>query len=280
VELATVTGINWLRNILGNKTVFEATYGHGVAIKQQTFSIISTGVPITAEMDNDTFLRELEEANNVPTGTIVKGSWVKPIERRTKNQTIAFARLSITSVATANSLIARGVTICSKRCRTFRSIKEPSQCLKCQEWTPHHFAKDCTNKRACSTCGQDHKSKDCNARDRPYCISCRTHFHASWDRGWPARKAECQKMDSRQPEDTSPFFYEPGKPHTYPIAAPPQTTQATGLPGFTTPNFSTQQNHTQNMSTRGDQEWTQVSYSQTDRERTPNPGLGDNGYAP
>jgi hypothetical protein len=91
VELATPTGVNWLQNVPGNKTIFEDAFGHGVSIKQQTFLIILTGVPTTADMDSSTFLRELEEANNLPTGTIVKGSWVKPIERRRETQTIAFA---------------------------------------------------------------------------------------------------------------------------------------------------------------------------------------------
>jgi hypothetical protein len=214
IELATPAGVNWIRNVPENKITFEKTFGHGATIKARVFCILVQGVSTNAQWDSEVFLRELEEVNEVPRGCFAMGVWWKPEVRRRPGQTIAYACIHITNSDIANDFITRGILICGKRCRAERIIKEAPRCLNCQLYMPQHFARNCPNKRACSTCGQDHDSKECTQRDKPFCMSCKTNSHASWDRGCPTRKSECQKLDARRPEDTSPYFYSANKPWT------------------------------------------------------------------
>jgi hypothetical protein len=92
-------------------------------------------------------------------------------------------------------------------------------------------------------------------------MSCKTHSHASWDRGCQTCKNKCQKLEARRPEDTSPYFYSATKPWTHPILAPKTGTQQTQQTNMNTTGPPTNQNNNgdqyQNMQSNQNREWTQ-----------------------
>jgi hypothetical protein len=263
IELATPAGVNWIRNVPENKIMFEQTFGHGISIKSRSYRLLVRGVNVSAQWDSQTFLWELEEVNEAPKGSFAFGVWWKPEVRRRQGQTIAYACIHITDPDVANDFITRGIIICGKRCRTERIVKEAPRCLNCQLYVPQHFARDCPNKRACSTCSQDHNSQECTQRNKPYCMSCKTDSHASWDRGCQTRKNGCQKLDARRPEDTSPYFYSASKPWTHPIPTPRTNTQQTQQTNTNTngqqSSQTTNDKHHQNSQNYQNREWIQNS---------------------
>ncbi|KAF8258422.1 hypothetical protein EI94DRAFT_1546010, partial [Lactarius quietus] len=82
---------------------------------------------------------------------------------------------------------------------------EPKQCMKCRKWG--HFAAECKAQAdICGTCGDQHKTKECNVEDKRYCVSCRSNTHASWNRNCPEFLRKCVEYSSFHPENNLAIF--------------------------------------------------------------------------
>ena len=164
--------INWLQD-WDAEFHFTTEIAPDAEIIKRLYSILVPRIPITFDPSNEAHLREVEECNNLPSGTIAKARWIKPEYRRVQGQKAAHAIFAFKDATNANKCIRDGIQVCSLRVRPNRLKHEPMQCMKCRRWG--HFAHSCTAEMdTCGTCRGKHKTKDCMTRDRMFCVSCKT----------------------------------------------------------------------------------------------------------
>ncbi|KIN97985.1 hypothetical protein M404DRAFT_31677 [Pisolithus tinctorius Marx 270] len=60
-----------------NKTIFLAKLGRDIVIKDRHYNIVIPFLPITTETDNQDTLRDMENENNIPQGSIARIKWIK-----------------------------------------------------------------------------------------------------------------------------------------------------------------------------------------------------------
>ena len=203
LQFTTKEAAEWLRTP-ANEATFTKKFDPGATIRERVHPIMVPRIPITFDPNNAAHLREAEEVNRLPNGTIKKARWIKPEYRRTPGQACAHAIFTITSVAAANILLKDGIYI--NNARTFpKKLKfEPKQCMKCRKWG--HFAANCRAETdTCGTCGGQHRTSECTA-DKKYCVSCRTDAHSSWDRNCPEFIRKCVEYNNFHPENNLIYF--------------------------------------------------------------------------
>ncbi len=183
------------------------------------YRIILDFVPIEFEADNLAYLEQIEERNGLDLGTIVKAHWIKPKHRRSSTQQVALLQLDVTSPQVANFIIGQGLIINGKPVYGRKSIPEPKRCMKCQQFSPPHFAAACKSIHdTCATCGSlSHVSTACNVTERAQfgCSNCKQAGHAAWDRACPAFLQAMQKLGSRQPDMNYKVFPIIDEPNTW-----------------------------------------------------------------
>jgi hypothetical protein len=203
LQMNTKQAANWLRNPL-TESQFMPKFAKDSFFVNRTYNIIVPRTPIIFDPKNEQHLREIEEGNNLDPKSVKKARWIKPENRRREGQTHAYAILSLTTPATANLLIRKGITICGAKTLPTKLKHEPMQCLRCRCWG--HLIAQCQNPEACGACGDGHSTSDCNNPQKRYCISCRNGTHSSWDRGCPEFIRRCETINNRYPENNLPFF--------------------------------------------------------------------------
>jgi hypothetical protein len=194
----------WLRDP-GNEDTFTKGFSNGLHIKERLYNLILPRVPISFNPGEEMQLREMEEVNELPKDTIAKAKWIKPVDRRRPDQTVAFAIASLRSIEHANILIRDGIIICGVKIRPTKQAQEPIQCMKCRGWG--HFATDCmAEKDTCGNCGESHRTSACKSKDKVYCVLCKEYSHASRDRNCPEAVRRREVYNERNPENSMPYF--------------------------------------------------------------------------
>ena len=194
----------WLRET-DSEIAFTSTFSEGSHIRERAFNIIVPRVLITFDPKDDSHLREVEEANGLKKLAITRAKWIKPIGRRRVGQTHAYAIFSVACVDSVNALIKDGLNICGTRVRPTKQKQEPIQCMKCRRWG--HFANEClSDKDACGSCGEEHRTNTCKNKDKLFCVSCGDSSHASWDRHCPEFLRRCAIIDDRNPQNAMPYY--------------------------------------------------------------------------
>ncbi|KIN93752.1 hypothetical protein M404DRAFT_170381 [Pisolithus tinctorius Marx 270] len=180
LEFNNQEAVAWIKEP-ANKMTFLAKLGGDVAIKDRHYNIVIPFLPITTETDNQDMLRDMENENNIPQGSIARIKWIKDPAKRTPNQRVAHALASITSPEVANQLLKDGLYWGLDRLCLHKDKKEPVRCLKCQ--CIGHLARDCNETTdTCGICAQPHH------RNCPDLIKRRN------------------AMDERMPENRMPYF--------------------------------------------------------------------------
>lgn len=204
IELDSKNLANWLRSPAGRQSL-EDKLGPLVSLRERTFGIVLQYLPISLKIDHDEFLRKCEEENTLPARSLHSIHWIKPPQRRTKEQQRAFALLQVADVGTANDILKEGLCIQSNRITVQKDKKEPIRCVKCQRFG--HIARNCRNPAdTCGTCGNSHRTAECNAYRTERCINCKNTHHTSWSRACPEFKRQCDIIDAKYPENHMPFF--------------------------------------------------------------------------
>ena len=94
---------------------FTSSIAPDASITKCVYSILVPHIPLTFNPSNDKHLREVEESNNLPAGTLDKARWIKPVYRRTLEQMVAHAIFTLKDVNITNACIRDGLYVCSVR---------------------------------------------------------------------------------------------------------------------------------------------------------------------
>ncbi|KIO03792.1 hypothetical protein M404DRAFT_53229, partial [Pisolithus tinctorius Marx 270] len=73
--------VAWIKEP-ANKTAFLAKLGRDVAIKDRHYNIVIPFLPISTDTDNPDTIRDMENENNIPQGSIAKIKWIKDPAKR------------------------------------------------------------------------------------------------------------------------------------------------------------------------------------------------------
>ena len=196
--------IAWLQDA-GVEFEFTSGISPDASIVKRTYSMLIPRIPLSFDPSNDDHLREIEECNSIPAGTITKARWIKPAYRRSAEQRAAHAIFTLNDVHVTNKFIRDGIKVCGLHIRPSRLKQEPMQCMKCRRWG--HFAHACTaSVDTCGTCGEERRTSECSNKDKTYCVSCKSNSHASWDRECPEFRRRCDQYDENFPENSLPYY--------------------------------------------------------------------------
>ena len=150
-------------------------------------------------------LREIEECNSIPLGSIAKARWIKPVYRRTPGQRAVHAIFVIKDIDTTNICIRDSIKICGLHLHPCRLKHEPMQCMRCRKWG--HFANACTAPAdTCEAWGEEHCTNECANKDKTFCVSCRSDTHTSWDCNCPVFRRRCGQFNENYPENNLTYF--------------------------------------------------------------------------
>ena len=106
--------IKWLQDE-GAELEFTSGIAPDASITKRVYSILVPRVPLTFNPTDDKHLREVEESNNLPAGTLDKARWIKPVYRRTLGQMAAHAIFTLKDVNVTNACIRDGLYVCGVR---------------------------------------------------------------------------------------------------------------------------------------------------------------------
>jgi hypothetical protein len=203
IELETESLASWLRETT-SKEALIAHFGNTVSFRTRTYPIVAEYLPIQLQIQDDAFLRSVEQDNNLPTNSIVSTRWIKPPQRRSATQRRAFALIHIADPHTANLILKEGICIQNERIAVRKDKREPIRCAKCQRYG--HIARNCSaTLDVCGTCSNQHRTTECTSRNT-ICINCQSHHHASWNRTCPDFIRRCELINEKFPENTMPYY--------------------------------------------------------------------------
>jgi hypothetical protein len=195
---------SWLRGPIG-RTSLESQFDTTVSFRKRTYPIVIEYLPIQMQIENESFLRNVENGNNLPMNSLATIRWIKPPLHRKNDQRKAFALLQVIEVETANNILHDGLCIDNERFSIHKDKKEPIRCAKCQHYG--HIARNCTaSYDTCATCSDNHRTTQCNAFRTQRCANCNKGGHTSWSRSCPEFVHRCEKLNDKYPENRMPYF--------------------------------------------------------------------------
>ncbi|KIK34630.1 hypothetical protein CY34DRAFT_59105, partial [Suillus luteus UH-Slu-Lm8-n1] len=77
VELETESLASWLGSIEG-RALLEGQLGPSVSFRNRTYPIVLEYLPIHMQLEQNDFLRKIEQENHLPTDSLSSIRWIKP----------------------------------------------------------------------------------------------------------------------------------------------------------------------------------------------------------
>ena len=108
IELPTLEAATWIRDPT-RKLALTESLGGDIQVKDRTYNLLISFVPITTRIDNNKTLRNIEQDNDIPRNSIIQMKWIKDPSRCKENQWVAHALMSLNSLKAANRLISKGI---------------------------------------------------------------------------------------------------------------------------------------------------------------------------
>ena len=175
-----------------------------VKVITRTYVIVARFVLITFDT-TPASLRELEEAMELPSGTIQEASWIKHPSKRAVNQKYANLKILCTTPEGANTLINGPTYILGSRISIQKDIRSPGVCNKCQSYS--HMVRDCkATMDTCRLCGKNHRTSTCRERDERKCTPCGSTDHPTNHMDCLIYRQHEKSMIDRNPETISPYY--------------------------------------------------------------------------
>ena len=202
IEMNSSDAANWIRTHL-DRVIGNILKGP-VKILARTYTVVARFVPITFD-PTPANLKELEDAMDLPNGSIQEASWIKHPSKRTGHQKVANLKIFCTTSEAANTLINGPSYITGSRISIQKDIRSPGVCNKCQ--TYGHIIKDCkATTDTCGTCGGAHRTSTCHERTERKCTPCGSTDHSTKYAGCPIYLQHERSMTDRNPESLSPYY--------------------------------------------------------------------------
>ncbi|KAI1782095.1 hypothetical protein LXA43DRAFT_870354, partial [Ganoderma leucocontextum] len=149
-ELATAEMAEWIRE---HADEFARWLGAGAKLKLRLFKVIAEFVPVALDPTDVKVWRDAEEELGLPPNAVVGARWIKPIERRRKDQKVAFLMIDFSDRDAGNVAMSQGLSLAGKRVTLHRCYNEPLRCARCHKYGVGHLARDCPQKgEICGTC--------------------------------------------------------------------------------------------------------------------------------
>lgn len=123
-EVNSDAAADWLQNE-EHQTDFTNHFSAKTRVHGYQFRVLAEFVPISFDAGASNATRNIEEANDLPAGSIAEIGWVKKIEKRTATQQVAHLKISFTTIEQANKAIGKGLTIQGKGVNVRQMIVEP-----------------------------------------------------------------------------------------------------------------------------------------------------------
>jgi len=205
IETDTQMTADWLRS-KGNLAEFLTKTKLQGNLVPRTLNLIALNVPIVFEPTCPKQKEEFLDVNCIDNDKVTKMKWVKPADKRRKDQVSAHLLITTNDKPTAHKLTTHGAIICGRRIMIEKCKVDPLRCFNCQDYG--HKASECDKPTACGTCGKGHKTNECNApMGTTWCVSCNVETHASWDRKTcPTFIKKAEEYDRRNPDNLLPYF--------------------------------------------------------------------------
>jgi hypothetical protein len=184
----------------------------------RTYPVLTTFVPLTFE-GNNIALRRLEEDAGLLNGQIASANWIKPPNKRKKDQMCGHMILTLSDPEAANKIIRNQIYIEGKQVQVSKLLTEPRCCLKCQKTGAGHLAEKCpSSHKVCGTCSKKHRTADCKTTNRMEmkCANCNKKGHPAWDRMCPVFQNKLLMFNNRHPENNY-RYYPTADPTTWEI---------------------------------------------------------------
>jgi len=169
----------------------------GIKIHEPNYGIVINGVPKDElDLDDPNTTKLLEAANNLPSGTISKVTFLrrkdkdKELSTKTKHCSIV---IYFKNYYTANKCITNGCYINYVHYQPKRFVPQFQiiQCFNCYEYG--HRAANCKRKPRCGKCAGKHNTKECNSTT-VQCALCKNP-HEAWRHECSARVAEKHRLE-------------------------------------------------------------------------------------
>ena len=202
IEMNSGEAATWMRThldrIIGN--ILKCP----VKLLTCTYIVIARFIPVTFD-PSPAGLKEIEDAVDLPNGSIQDASWVKHPSKRTGHQKVANLKIFCTTPEAANTLINGPVYIAGSRICIQKDIRSPRVCNKCQRYG--HIVKDCNaTSDVCGKCGKTHPTSTCRERNECKCTPCGSTDHSTNYTNCPIYHQHERSMMDKNPEIISPYY--------------------------------------------------------------------------
>jgi hypothetical protein len=213
VQVEPEEGGRWLRKPEVLK-LFESRFSGTSEACARVHMVIVEHLPTAADITQPRILREVESRNGLPPDSLRYAQWLKRPNHRAPGQLHAHAEIGCDSRETANTIIAKGLTVFGKMTTGRKPKPEPSRCLRCQKLNRGHRAADCGQKEStCARCAGNHNTAACMASELA-CANCKASGHGAADRRCPVFLEKAKIMAERNP-DSRYEFYPTNEPWTW-----------------------------------------------------------------
>ncbi|TDL19050.1 hypothetical protein BD410DRAFT_697962, partial [Rickenella mellea] len=207
-DMSSTAAALWLKTKDVMKAFLESFGGTSI-IKERAYTVIAEFVPVTLDLNDADACTQIEKDNNLPSLSILTAKWIKPVHKRSQTQRTAHLIIALNSPESANQFLRDGAYIKGKKVWTRKLLQEPKRCLKCQRVGSDHLANECKSEHdICGNCGDKHRTSSCEINDPSlyYCVNCKHHGHAAWDRLCPKFMEISTRFLARNPTNKYRFF--------------------------------------------------------------------------
>ncbi|KIK77857.1 hypothetical protein PAXRUDRAFT_28736 [Paxillus rubicundulus Ve08.2h10] len=125
LELNTTSAAQWLKQ---HKDAFLAALETLAELKYWHYPIAIPFLFISTQLNDTNWLCTVEFENSLDEGSIASARWIKPIDKCSPNQRVAFAILQLTSPQAANGLIREGLYTRREKLHPTKEKREPISC--------------------------------------------------------------------------------------------------------------------------------------------------------
>jgi hypothetical protein len=174
-------------------------------IKDRQYPILVPFLPIRHDIADRDWVELVKNDNKLPQGSITNIKWAKPIEKRSENQQVTHMVFTLNNPNATNILLRDGFIIGKTKLHPWKEKREPIRCIKCQHYG--HTAKTCTaSHNTCTTCGQGHKTDNCDNNSQLFCIECKSREHSSKDLLCLTYQRKQDEISTKHLENLMPFY--------------------------------------------------------------------------